>query len=221
MESRATSLEITRNEALEEKLSRSIDLPLAALRASLESLNASLPGRDPLGGIIQEVLRIGTNVRELVEFACPPCPQMVLCNALEVTFNALRGLTSEHRERVILARVESTGNLRTDPTLLAGGLRRVIENALEATSDQILLTVRQRAGETIFSVIDRSPASFDADQAITPFLSTKKNHLGLGLALTQRDLGLVGGSLCLDRTQLGDTCVVVTVPDEVKPEAAA
>jgi signal transduction histidine kinase len=221
MEPRAIPTTFTRNEELEEKLSRSIDLPLAALRASLESLNESLPGTDPLGGIIQEVLRIGANVRELVEFTCPPCPRPVTCSALEVTFNALRGLSSEHRERVILARVEATGNMHTDPTLLASGLRRVIENALEATADQILLTVRQRAGETVFSVIDRSSEPFDAGLATTPFLSTKKNHLGLGLALTQRDLGLVGGSLRLDRTNLGDTCVVVTVPDEHSAQAAA
>lgn len=213
MDSPHSSAPTAQDENLEAALKRSIGLPLAALRASLESLNAHLPGNDPLGGVIEEVLRIGTNVSELMEYTCPPEPSPVDCGAAEVVFDALRGIPGEGRSRVTLARIEADGRLFTDPEILARGLRRVVENALEAARDQVLVTVRQQRGATSFCVIDDAIRPFEAEEPAAPFRSTKANRLGLGLTLTERDLALVGGSLRLDRTRLGDTCVLVTVPD--------
>lgn len=219
MDSRDVSDDLILTAELETRLARSIDLPLAALRASLESLNHSLPGEDPLGGVIDEVLRIGTNVRELVEFTCPPQPQPTRCQAAEITGSALRGLSDELRERILVAEIDSRCELSTDVSLVASALRRVIENALEAATDQVLLTVRQDDEFTTFSVIDHSAKSFDPHRAITPFHSTKSNHMGLGLALTRRDLGLVGGSLRIERTKREDTTVSLSVPNQSPPSA--
>ena len=57
-------------------LRQALDLPLTALRASMESLSRLIKKQDGgaliLDGAIKEVDRIERNVRELMEFASPP-----------------------------------------------------------------------------------------------------------------------------------------------------
>ena len=205
-----------RPEELEATLERSIGIPLSALRASLESLNDRLPGEEPLGGVIEEVLRIGSNVRELMEFICPPQPHAVPCGASEVVFNALRGLPEEKRQRVTLARIESNGRLHTDPEILARGLRRVVENALEATSGFVLINVKSEAGAVVFTTVNRHAGAagdgVDWEWAQSPFHTDKPDHLGLGLTIAHRDVELLGGTLELSCTPLGETIAVARIP---------
>ncbi len=214
--SRGVSGLLAANQELGAALSQGLDLPLSALRASMESLCATLgrngDDRALVDGVLEEFDRLGRNVRVLMELASPPVPQPLRCTAAEIALSARHGLPVALRARVTLARMDDGAAFEVDGPLLARVLHRLIENSLEAGSEQVLLIVRPEGQRWCFSVVDDAAVPFDADWAVSAFHSTKHNHLGLGLALAKRDLALIGGTLEFRRTHRGETCATVTIP---------
>lgn len=207
--------------SLSRALAQGLDTPLAALRASMESLSQELgqgsrPGlpRLRMDGVLREVERLGRNVRELCDFASPPTPRPLTCTLEEIIAAATQPLTSEQRARVLAAHFERGATLRVDGPLLSGCLRRLLENALEATDGPVLVVVRLADGCTSFTVVDEAPSTLGPDWQPAPFQTTKPNHLGLGLALTQRDIALLNGRLDFLSAPGGETCVRISIPSK-------
>ena len=222
MTSRGPEPDLAGNATLEEALSRGLELPLSALRASLESLGRSLPEKGPqdemLHAILGEVQRLGRNVRELMEYASAPEPMPMRCTAIEIARSALNGLAKEDVTRVAIARVESEGSLRTDAPLLSKAVRRMLENALAAGSEDVLLVLRSGRTETTFSIVNADPTSGSdtrRDAIVTPFESKKRARLGLGLALTERDVALIGGRVERGAATSSGAVVRIVSPNEV------
>jgi signal transduction histidine kinase len=209
--------ELQSDESVSRALAQGLDTPLAALRATMESLTHELDqkrgGLPALrhGGVLREVDRLGKNVRELCDFAAPPVPRPLNCSLAEIIEAARAQLAPEQRVRVVVARCEAGAGFEVDGPLLAGCLRRVLENALEATEELVLVVARLERGTAGFSVVDDAPNAFGPDWKPVPFRTTKPNHLGLGLALTQRDVALLNGHLEFLTTPGGGTCVRITI----------
>jgi len=201
---------------LSRALAQGLDTPLSALRASLETigleLRAGVKGIQPMRieGVLGEFERLGRNVQELLDYATLPEVRPLSCSLEEIVRAARAPLSPAFKERVTLAQVEPGAELDVDGPLLASALRRLIENALEAGSGEVLVVARREASGTSFSVIDDA-AGFGPDWQPTPFCTTKPNHLGLGLALTRRDVALLGGRLEFLRTPGGETCVRISL----------
>jgi signal transduction histidine kinase len=198
-------------------LFQGLDTPLAALRASMESLGQEMLSTravKPLriDGVLREVDLLGKNVRELCELASPPVPHALACSLEEIVSSARAGLSPEQRARVIAARTEPGARLQVDGPLLAACLRRLIENALEAAGGSVLVVLRRERDLASLSVIDGAPSHLAPDWQPVPFHTTKPNHLGLGLTLTRRDVELLNGRLEFLSTPGGDTCVRITIP---------
>jgi C4-dicarboxylate-specific signal transduction histidine kinase len=199
-------------------LVQGLNTPLAALRATMESLSQELlhergsvaPLR--IDGVLREVDLLGKNVRDLCDFAAAPVPSPLRCSLEEIVEAARAPLTTEQRVRTIAARCEPGAALVVDGPLLSGCLRRLIENALEATASLALVVARLEEGRATFAVVDDAPSAFGRDWRPSPFHTTKPNRLGLGLALTQRDVALLNGRLEFLSTTGGATCVRITVP---------
>lgn len=202
---------------LSRALAQGLDTPLTALRASLETLGhelrAGVKDIQPLRieGVLGEFERLGRNVQELLEYATPPAVHALECSLEEIVRAACAPLAAAQRERVLVARVEPGSELHVDGPLLAGALRRLIENALEAGSGPVLVVARREGVTTSFSVVDDAAAGLAPDRQPAPFQTTKPNHLGLGLALTRRDVALLGGRLEFLRTPGGETCVRISL----------
>ena len=77
-----------------------------------------------------------------------------------------------------------------------------------------LLAELRRAGRRapVLLLDENGADAFGPEWHPTPFLTTKPNHIGLGLALTQRDVALLGGRLEFLRNPGGETCVRITLP---------
>jgi signal transduction histidine kinase len=206
--------------SLARALLQGLNTPLAALRATMESLGQEMlqsghavkPLR--IDGVLREVERLGKNVRELCELATPPVPRPLACSLEEIVSAARAGLPPDQRERVIAARTEPGASIRVDGPLLSACLRRLLENALEAADGPVLVVARREAGRATFSVVDDAPSGFGPGWRPVPFQTTKPNHLGLGLTLTQRDVGLLDGRLEFLSTPGGETCVRITLPSK-------
>ena len=205
--------------SLSRALTQGLDTPLAALRATMESLTQELQQRGSgnplqpmrLDGVMREVDRLGRNVRELCDFAAPPVPRPLSCSLEEIVLSARAQLEPELRQRVVVARCEPGAALDVDGPLLSGCLRRLLENALEATEEVVLVVARRDEEGASFSVIDDAPSTLGPGWKPVPFHTTKPNHMGLGLALTQRDIALLGGRLEFLSTPGGETCVRITI----------
>jgi len=198
---------------LSRALAQGLDLPLCALRATMESLTLELAdagvGAQRLDGVLREVDRLGKNVRELLDFAALPTVCAEPCSLDEIVGTARAQLSPEQRRRITAARCERDARIHTDAPLLSACLRRLIENALEAGSEQALVVARLHDGRASFAVFDDA-AGFGHDGCV-PFRTTKPNHLGLGLALTRRDVELLQGQLEFLATPGGGTCVRITI----------
>jgi K+-sensing histidine kinase KdpD len=208
---------LAHNAELELALSQGLDIPLRALRASMESMSNELTREGDsavlLSGVLEEVERLGRNVRELVEFASAPRPMPLACTVDEILISARSALSTTKRRRVTIAHAEEGSTLCVDGPLLARSLQRFLENALEAGSEHVLLIAHREDGATRFTVFDDAPQSFDAEWAVPAFHSTKRNHLGLGLSLAERDVALLDGSIEFSNCPRGNKCVAVFVPD--------
>jgi signal transduction histidine kinase len=207
--------------ALALALTKGLDTPLSALRATMESLGDELAAANlrvlrpqRIDGVLAEVERLGKNVRELCDFAAPPVPRAEACSLDEIVVAARAGLRPEQRGRVVAARCQPNATLEVDGPLLSGSLRRLLENALEATEELVLVVARQDGGEASFTVVDDAPSALGPAWRVAPFQSTKPNHLGLGLALTQRDVALLNGRLEFLSSPGGQTCVRISIPSK-------
>ncbi|HHM04441.1 MAG TPA: HAMP domain-containing histidine kinase [Gammaproteobacteria bacterium] len=103
----------------------------------------------------------------------------------------------------------------TDKTLTQA-LMNVLNNAADASPDQIEVCARWDGAGITVAVCDRGPGIPAAAQAHlgTPFFTTKAGGQGLGLYLARAAIGRHGGALALLARPGGGTCVEITLPDE-------
>jgi signal transduction histidine kinase len=206
--------------SLARALLQGLNTPLAALRATMETLGQEMlqsghtvkPLR--IDGVLREVDLLGKNVRGLCELATPPVPLPLACSLEEIVSAARSGLPLELRARVIAARTEPGASIEVDGPLLSVCLRRLLENALEASDGPVLVVARRENGQATLSVIDDAPSSLGPGWQPVPFHSTKPNHIGLGLTLTRRDVALLDGRLEFLSMPDGATCVRITIPSK-------
>ena len=205
------------DDALARALIEGLDVPLAALRAVLESLARDL-GEDPRGacvsGALAEVSRAGRTVQDLVDFTSPPELMPLECTVEEILAGARQRLPRGTRERVLVARGDRAHKLFIDGPLLARTLHRLLESAVEAGSGHVLVSVRCEKGATLFTTVSHeSGAEHSADHCGDQRSARHSHGRDLGLALARRDLARMGGELSLTRTPRGETVVVAHVPD--------
>jgi signal transduction histidine kinase len=205
------------DDALARALLEGLDLPLAALRAVLESLARDL-GEDPraasVAGALAEVTRAGRTVQDLVDFAAPPELMPLQCTIEEIISGARQRLPRGARERVLVARGDRGYKLFVDGPLLARTLHRLLEAAVDSGSGHVLVSVRRENGATLFTTVSHeSGGELDADLAGDSRPARTARARDLGLALARRDIARMGGELCLTRTPRGEIVAVAHVPD--------
>lgn len=195
-------------------MTRILKNPLAALRASMESLARDLPADDPrsqhVNAALDEVLRLSRGVQDLVDYAAPRELRPLVCTADELLFSTLRMLPQEMRARVRLARPASALDLRVDGPQLCMALRHLADYCLASSCGEVLLGARAEHGALLFTLVGEA-------------LEQVSNHsvqLDLGLHLAGRDIPRMGGTLTLQRTARGATCVQIAFPLHQRTPAA-
>jgi hypothetical protein len=180
--------------------------PLAALRASMESLAKDLPTGDPraehVHAALEEVLRLSRGVQDLVDYAAPHEIKPLACSSDELLFSTLRMLPHALRSRVRVARSATGQNLRVDGPQLCIALRHLAEYALATTCGEVLFGAREENDTVLFTLVgDASPAA-----------ATGSLQIDLSLHLAGRDIPRMGGALSLQRSARGATCIQVVFP---------
>ncbi len=190
--------------------------PLAALRASMESLAGSYSEQDPraqqLRGALDQVLKMSRDVDALVQLTAPRPLAPLQCTVEEILRAAQRGLRFDLTSRVKLADASEGATMMVDGPLLADCLHRLLESALVSCGEFVLLSARVESEFVHFAIVeggdDRPLRGFKPADLPT----ARAAALALGLSLARRDLERIGGTLQVTHTLLANTCMNVRIP---------
>lgn len=195
-------------------VTRIFKTPLAALRASMESLARNLDSTDPrretLSGALAEVTRLARDVDALAAYAAPRPLLPLWCSLEEIMQGAVTRLAPRDAARVTLARPGEAPKLYVDGPVLSTTLAHVVRVALESSGDDVLLEARTNDESASFSILS------GANGARVDALATPQSHqdasLGLGLELARRDVVRMGDTFELDTSDASHVRVRIHVP---------
>jgi PAS domain S-box-containing protein len=173
--------------------------------------------------IYQEASRLDKLLRNLADFTTLPLPalahddfEQLLNRALNMIPKPLKAAASEwdtppaEELRSLIAFM--------DVEFMARGLTNVITNALESADPTVGVTIQATAlkDRIHFSVSDNGCGIKPDDLALVfdPLFTTKNEHVGLGLTISQRIINDHDGSIEIESTVGEGTTVTMEIPRE-------
>jgi PAS domain S-box-containing protein len=195
--------------------------PLAGIGAALKVLEGRLPptadARTVIGQIQTRLDAVHRMVQDLLFFAQPPPPRLAPVSVRVVMERAVvRFLASPTRADVTVEMTAHEGIIRGDAEQLAIALCHVLVNAAEAMGGrgQITLCARPAEGDYVVEVRDTGPGVHPdvRDRLFQPFVTTKTQGPGLGLAIARRIVEQHGGRVNIAFETNGGTIVTFTLP---------
>ena len=211
-------------------LSHEVSQPLGAIvnnaEAGRRNLDRYIQRPDQLGAIFDDIVADGMRASEVVRGlrrylrprGSPSAPvdlTAVVRDALPLLGRELR----DHRVQVELALADGLPLVDANGVQLGQVVMNLVMNACEALAGvdgerRVTLTTAARDGRVELSVRDNGPGMADevAARAFEPFVTTKPDGLGMGLAICRGIAEAHGGSLSATRPPGGGLEVVLSLP---------
>lgn len=177
--------------------------------------------RDLLEVMLDEVSYINDVIKELVLFAKPPIKKQtgvsinqLLEQALLLTFKEMGG-DNINIDKQLAA---SLPEIDADANLIKQAIMHIMQNAIEAMSDEGTLTVKSWLNAEInMLVIAISDTGTGMSQDVLPrifepFFTTKLDRTGLGLPIANRIISEHGGFINISIDEAGGTKVHMYIP---------
>jgi len=211
-------------------LSHEVSQPLGAIvnnaEAGRRNLDRYIQRPGELGAIFDDIVADGMRASEVVRGlrrylrprGSPSAPvdlSAVVRDALPLLGRELR----DHRVQVELALADGLPQVDANGVSLGQVVMNLVMNACEALAGmdgerRVTLTTAARDGRVELSVRDNGPGMADevATRAFEPFVTTKPDGLGMGLAICRGIAEAHGGSLSATRPPGGGLEVVLALP---------
>ena len=195
-------------------LAHEIRNPLAALKGHAQLLAEALPeGRpaDKAARLVRETQRLEELTTALLEFA--------RTGAVEVAATDVPALLREASGAVVgQVEVEVGEGVDTwllDTTRMRSVLVNLLDNGLRASEAPVRLSARRSGRRLVLAVADRGPGvpADDAARIFEPFVTTRSQGTGLGLAQCRRVVELHGGEISVRDHPEGGAIFEVIIPD--------
>lgn len=143
----------------------------------------------------------------------PQAVEPVLRDVLSLLQPNLR----DHAVEMTLVPGESLPDVRLDRSRFEQALLAVLGNAIEASPPGGCVTIRTRNAadkQAIIEIEDQGAGMSDVtrERAFTPFFTTKRENVGLGLTMARNVVRQHGGQIALTRGATGGTCVSIELP---------
>jgi len=206
----------------------SIRNPLTSVKMRLWSMNRSLdlsvPQREDLEAISEEIRHIDTIVTNFLQFSRPQKLKKERISPSEVVDQALKLLQNRLQLYAVEVKLERQARLpeiMADPEQLREALVNLMVNACEAMVGGGSLTIREEEGveeglgrSAILKVSDTGPGIPESmqTQIFQPFFSTKEEGTGLGLSIAHRIVKDHGGRIDLYSQEGQGATFVITLP---------
>jgi two-component system NtrC family sensor kinase len=200
----------------------SLAINIQLLRRALSDDAAPPSSREvleTLSTVEYEITRINQILEEFVSFARLPAPrfaELEIGSLLQEILGLLRPQATVAGVRVATLPTGTVLRVRGDQDQLRQVFLNLGQNALQAMPNGGVLGVSVgRPGEWIeIAVTDTGPGIPEADRELIfhPFVSTKTNGLGLGLAIVRRIVEEHGGRVSCDNQAAGGAVFAVRFP---------
>lgn len=142
------------------------------------------------GGISQEIDRVTSILRDLLQFGKPRAPEMVACDMAEIVRRARRLLRMEFdRKQVEVDLQVSSLPVLADPDQLLQVMINLLLNALEAVPERTgivrVIGEYDTSGAPVLRIIDNGQgiAENKLPHIFDPFFSLREGGVGLGLSM--------------------------------------
>ncbi|MBZ0154878.1 MAG: PAS domain S-box protein [Alphaproteobacteria bacterium] len=211
-------------------LAHEIKNPLACIKIAIEIFHQlnSLPEseRNILGKVIDEIGKIELLIKDLLNFAKPPKPQLI-----EIEVNKILSATIEFslkhpsfsradERKIIVAKdlYEPLPLVKADPLQLRQVFMNLLINAADAMPDGGGLTVSSACNvlcdsvEISFCDTGKGIETALLKKIFEPFFTTKAKGTGLGLAVVKRLIEQQGGSIEVRNNEKRGASFVISLP---------
>lgn len=212
------------------RVAHDIRNPLSSIKMQTQLLRARL-GADPeddaaLTAVLNDIEQVESVIRDLLELARPGDLRLERGSVNAVVHDALRQLGAQFRHRKISIHLQLTDELPAvllDHSRFKQVLLNVLVNASDAmpTGGLVAITSRLDGPSELLVEICDDGVGMDAatlERVFDPFVSTKRDGVGLGLVNAKAVVEAHGGRIRLaSRTPKG-TCASIWLP-AAKPES--
>lgn len=197
--------------------------PLSSIKMQTQLLQARLH-RDPddqatLASVLGDINQVESVITDLVDLARPGDLNREPTSINQVIEDALEQLSPQfiHRKIAVRRRLsDEMPRIAVDARRLRQALLNVLVNASEAmtTGGVIEIDSRTEAGAVIVEICDDGSgiAPDILGQVFDPFVSTKREGVGLGLVNARAVVEGHGGQIGLEPRQPRGTCARITLP---------
>jgi PAS domain S-box-containing protein len=195
--------------------------PLAGMSGAIQVLAEGMPKNDSRRGVIREILdqvkRLDTTVRELMDFARPITPVLQQVELRESLSSVWSLLSLQPGAKAIRFTLESPASVtpRVDPHLMRRVWMNLLQNAIEAMPKGGDLSVRVTGGNPATVEVRDSGAGIDpanVEKIWRPFFTTKTRGTGLGLPITKKIIEAHGGRIWCETEPRKKTSFFVEIP---------
>jgi two-component system sensor histidine kinase DctS len=184
-----------------------------------------------VGKIANQAQRAGRIIRQVHDFVKKREPRRERCSIAEVVDDAVTLFEPQAKKSRVRVECEIQGGLPdvlADPTMLEQVVINLLKNAADAMTDgqdgalaapgraTIRVTVSGGDQQIVVRVADQGPgiAPEDAERLFAPFYTTKREGLGMGLAICRSIIEFHHGRLSLEANPEGGAVFVFTLPIE-------
>jgi signal transduction histidine kinase len=186
-----------------------LDLILQADRTGLETRH-----RQPVAGLRWEISRLSDFTTEMLSFSKGVVPRPVSIDLGELVRKVAELSGEAARSQSVqldVARVEHPVRVRADPALLHVVVANLVGNALDfaaaggAEEPRVVVRVEAEGSQARVRVMDNGPGVSKTvrPRLFEPFVTSKPNGVGVGLALSRRIARAHGGDIVLEESQPG------------------
>jgi signal transduction histidine kinase len=182
--------------------------PLSSIKGSADLLARSASHNDPMAKELAEIIsaevdRTNSLVTRFLDFARPLEPRREPADVADVIDRAVnRAGVNQNKFEVIKNYSTSLPRLAIDPELMEQVFLNLVTNASQASApgDPVTIRTREVDGQAEVSVIDQG-CGIPPDKIETifnPFVTTKQNGVGLGLAIVAKIVDGHGGKMAVE-----------------------
>ncbi|MEW6409813.1 MAG: ATP-binding protein [Nitrospirota bacterium] len=211
-------------------LAHEIKNPLAAIKVAIEvisdELKLSKENQDTLSKVLAEVRRIESLMKNLLDFARPPKPQLIgidINNTLDVTISFLIkqpsfSLKNAGSIKIVKEFDNHLPETMADPQQLQQVFMNLLLNSTDAMPDGGTLTVRTFYDSSTDSILidisdtGKGISKDTIDKIFQPFFTTKSKGTGLGLAITRQLIEQHGGNIMAENNINGGATFKIKFP---------
>lgn len=211
--------------------------PLTGMSGALSVLARDFPAEDPRRDIVRQIQllidRLNRSVRQILDYARPPVPQVRDVELDHVVGHALALVETEAQKagvgvvRETPAAAGGAGWVAVDPQQIQQVLLNVLLNAIQASASGGRIRVRTSPGEpngdrplACVEIADEGKGMTPEElaNAFRPFFSTKPHGTGLGLPIARQIVEQNGGGIDLTSAPGEGTRVRVRLPAALPEE---